>query len=181
MRSVEAFRGLTIAAAVVGLAAAVSGQARSASTPPGTSDEQLLAEVRALRAEIAEAANTAMRAQLLAMRLQLQEQRIGVIARQLSDVQERLRSNDRAKESLAAQVTMFEGMMKEESTEKSDELEHVLGPLRLQLGGLEKSEEALKAEETSISNLLTAEQSRWASFNAQVEELERAAIRKAPR
>jgi chromosome segregation ATPase len=181
MRSLEAYRGAAIVAVMLGLVVVVSGQTRPASPPPAASDGQLLAEVRALRAEIADAANAAMRAQLLAMRLQLQEQRIGVIVRQLGDVQERLRSNDRAKEALAAQLKMFEGMPREESAEKSEEVDQVLGPLRAQLGVLENSDATLKAEEANISNLLAQEQARWNSFNAQVEELERAAMRKPPR
>ncbi len=181
MRSVQVTRGLTIGAVVFALAAAVSGQARPASTPAVNPDEQLLAEVRALRAEIADAANTAMRAQLLAMRLQLQEQRIGVIVRQLGDVQERRRGNDRVKDALAAQMKMFEGMTKEESAGKSEEIEQFLGPLRAQLGALENTDATLTAEETSISTMLAEEQARWNSFNAQVEELERATMRKPPR
>jgi hypothetical protein len=181
MRSVEGYRGAAVVAVMLGLVVVASGQTRPASPAPAAPDERLLAEVRALRAEIADAANTAMRAQLLGMRLQLQEQRIGEIVRQLGDVQERLRANDRAKDALSAQMTMFEGLPKDESAEKSGEAEQVLGPLRAQLGVLEQSEGSLKAEEANISNLLTQEQARWTSLNAQVEELERAAMRQPPR
>jgi hypothetical protein len=181
MGSVKGSRGLLIGVFACACVAAVAGQVRQPPASAGTPDEQLLAEVRALRAEIAEAANAAMRAQLLAMRLQLQEQRIGVIVRQLSDVQERVRSNDRAKDALAAQMKMFEGMAKTESQEKSDEFSPMLEPLRAQLAILETSDQSLKAEEASISGMLAQEQARWSNFNAQVEELERAAIRKPPR
>ena len=84
------------------LAAAVSGQGRQPATPA----DELLAEVRALRAEVNNAARAGMRAQLLGMRLQLQEQRIGVVSRQLTEVQERLRANQQAQTALAAQREM---------------------------------------------------------------------------
>ena len=71
-KSLSRFALLT-SAAVLLLAAAVSGQGRQAATPT----DELLAEVRALRADINSAARSAMRGQLLGMRLQLQEQRIG--------------------------------------------------------------------------------------------------------
>jgi hypothetical protein len=177
MRSVDGYRSFAIAVFVCACVAAVAGQARQPPAP-ATADEQLLAEVRALRTEIADSANAAMRAQLLGMRLQLQEQRIGVIVRQLSDVQERVRSNDRAKDALAAQMRMFEGMVKTESQEKGEEFDRVIEPLRAQLAILETSDQSFKAEEASISSMLAQEQARWSNFNAQVEELERAAIRK---
>ena len=89
--------------AVLLLAAAVSGQGRQPATPA----DELLAEVRALRAEVNNAARAGMRAQLLGMRLQLQEQRIGVVSRQLAEVQERLRANGQTQTTLAAQLKMF--------------------------------------------------------------------------
>jgi chromosome segregation ATPase len=181
MRSRNAYGGFLIGIFVCACVAAAAGQGGQPPARAATSDEQLLAEVRALRTEIADAANAAMRAQLLAMRLQLQEQRIGVIVRQLSDVQERIRTSDRAKDALATQMKMFEGMAKEESQEKNEELHPVIEPLRAQLAVLETSDQSLKAEEANISTMLAQEQARWSSFNAQVEELERAAIRKPPR
>ena len=181
MRRLDGARACVAGALILGCVAVVSGQGRQPA-PAGTSEEQLLAEIRGLRAEIAEIANAAMRAQLLAMRLQLQEQRIGVIVRQLSDVQERIRSNDRAKDALAAQLKMFEEMTTtKESQEKAEEFKHFVEPLRQQLGILEKSDLSLKAEEANISSMLASEQARWSTFNGQVEELERAAIQKPPR
>jgi chromosome segregation ATPase len=181
MRSVKACGGFVLGVFVCACVVTLAGQARQPPSPDGTSEEQLLAEVRALRTEIAESANAAMRAQLLGMRLQLQEQRIGVIVRQLSDVQERVRSNDRAKDALAAQMKIFEGMVKTESQEKAEEFDRVIEPLRAQLASLETSDQSLKAEEASISGMLAQEQARWSTFNAQVEELEQSVIRKSPR
>src|SRR5687768_3086933 len=101
----DSVRRVAIVGSVVLLlaAAAVSGQGRQPATPA----DELLAEVRALRADVNNAARAGMRAQLLGMRLQLQEQRIGVVSRQLTEVQERLRANSQAQATLAAQLKMF--------------------------------------------------------------------------
>src|SRR6186997_289339 len=74
-KSVHSIAILGIVAALL-LAASVSGQGRQPATPT----DELLTEVRALRADINNAAKSEMRAQLLGMRLQLQEQRIGVVS-----------------------------------------------------------------------------------------------------
>jgi hypothetical protein len=137
---------------------------------------ELLAEVRGLRAEINQAAQAGMRAQLLGMRLQLQEQRIAVVSRQLTDVQERLRGNERARGPLAAGLKMFADQTKETSDKAG--LDIVFGPLKSQLEELDKSDQQLRAEEADLSRLLAQEQSRWTSFNAQIEELERASAAK---
>jgi hypothetical protein len=155
--------------AVLLLAAAVSGQGRQPATPA----DELLAEVRALRAEVNSAARSGMRAQLLGMRLQLQEQRIGVVSRQLAEVQERLRANGQAQTTLAAQLKMFPWA----DAPQQDEAEgfaQILAPFKGHQAELERTDQRLRSEEADLLRLLAAEQSRWAGFNAQIEELERA-------
>ena len=159
--------------AVLLLAAAVSGQGRQPATPA----DELLAEVRALRAEVNNAARAGMRAQLLGMRLQLQEQRIGVVSRQLTEVQEGLRANQQAQASLAAQLKMFAGLGLADPA-KQDEAEGfgpILAPFKGHQAELERTDQRLKSEEADLQRLLAAEQARWTGFNAQIEELERAA------
>jgi hypothetical protein len=158
--------------AVLLLAAAVSGQGRQPATPA----DELLAEVRALRVEVNNAARSGMRAQLLGMRLQLQEQRIGVISRQLTEVQEKLRANTQAQTTLAAQLKMFPWAA--EAAPQGDEKEgfgQILAPFKAHKAELERADQRLKSQEADLQQLLAAEQSRWAGFNAQIEELERAA------
>src|SRR5689334_5158762 len=101
----KAFHRMAIlgSVSVLLLAAALSGQVRQ----PGTPTDELLAEVRALRADINNSTRAGLRAQLLGMRLQLQEQRIGVVSRQLTEVQERLRANAQAQTALTAQLKAF--------------------------------------------------------------------------
>src|ERR1051325_6702667 len=52
--------------------------------------DDLLIEIRGLRADLGQAASASMRMQLLVARLSLQEQRITVLSRQLTDVQSQL-------------------------------------------------------------------------------------------
>jgi hypothetical protein len=157
--------------AVVLLAAAVSGQARQPVTPA----DELLAEVRAIRADINGAARSGMRAQLLGMRLQLQEQRIGAVSRQLAEVQDKLRGNEQAKTALVTQLKMFPGLAQAGQDDAGEGFSQIFAPFKEHLEQLERTDQRLKVEEADLERLLAAEQSRWAGFNAQIEELERAA------
>jgi len=156
--------------AVLLLAAAVSGQGRQPATPT----DELLAEVRALRAEVNNAARAGMRAQLLGMRLQLQEQRIGVVSRQLTEVQERLHTNQQTQTTLAAQLKAFP-FMNLEQQDDAEGIGQLFAPFKKQLAELERTDQRLKSEEADLQRLLAVEQARWTGFNAQIEELERAA------
>jgi uncharacterized coiled-coil protein SlyX len=167
------------AVAALGIVAAVAGQDRPSPAPAGSGMDALLVEVRALRADMNQAASASMRAQLVGMRLQLQEQRITSLARQLADTQERLRGQEDAMAPLAAQLKMFEGPDVDAS--EKQETEHLLGPIKAQLAQFDKAVQQLRQEENSVSQLLAEEQSRWTRFNALVEELEKAAAVKPVR
>lgn len=145
--------------------------AQNAAPPPRNQMDELLAEVRAIRADLDRAAAASTRGQLLGMRLQLQEQRITTLSRQLSDVQERLRGNNAARTALAPFLKMMDQGDKEQPG----------NPIRAQLAGLDKADVEFRAEEANLLNQLQAEQSRWLGFNTQIEELERAMLDKRGR
>lgn len=157
-------------ALVIGIAAAVSGQART--TAPAT--DELLAEVRGLRAEINQAAGTSLRAQLLVARLQLQEQRINTVARQLTDVQERLANTERVLIPMTAQL---KGALEEPpdaaSPDQRRDMEQHRQLLKSQLDEMRKVEQELRGQEASLTAHLAEAQSRWADFNERLDELER--------
>ena len=113
-----------------------------------------------------------MRGQLLGMRLQLQEQRIGGLGRQLADVQEKERANERARAPMTAGLKMLNAQVKDAND--AGEVDHIVQPLKAQVDALDRDDQQLKGQEAEILRLLTEEQSRWRSFNAQIEELERA-------
>jgi hypothetical protein len=183
MTSITRARRVLAAGAVValGVVAAAAGQAGQPPAAPRTQMDELLAEVRALRADLDRAAAASMRGQLLGMRLQLQEQRIAAIGRQLSDVQQRLRANAQARSALLGSIKMFDAMKSTGPAEKAEEFAGFLAPLKQQLAALDKSDAELKGEETFLTGQLNDEQSRWSAFNSQIEEMERASAVKVVR
>jgi translation initiation factor 2B subunit (eIF-2B alpha/beta/delta family) len=137
--------------------------------------DELLAEVRAIRADLDRASSASLRGQLLGMRLQAQEARITALSRQLRDVQDRLRDNQQAKVSLTNSLTFFSGQAQksEQPAEMRKQMEMIFAPLKGQLELLDKTDADLKNEEASLMAQLQEEQNRWTAFNGQIEELER--------
>src|SRR6185436_7675898 len=78
------------------LMGALLGQAPSP-PPRAASMDDVVAEVRALRAEMKQSAEASLRAQLLVARLQVEEQRISGLARQLSETEQEIRALDGAR------------------------------------------------------------------------------------
>ena len=164
-----------------GLVAAVSGQAGQPAAPARSQMDDLLVEVRAIRADLDRAAAASLRGQLLGMRLQLQEQRITTLSRQLSDVQQRLRANQQTRVSLESSLKMFAGQKDDASSDERKMMDLVFGPLKQQIAVLDKADADLKQEESALLAQLQQEQNRWTAFNGQIEELERGASGKAVR
>ena len=164
-------RFLTTAAFVVagslGVAAVVAGQsARTA----GSGDD-LLAEVRALRAEFNQAAGASVRTQLLVARLQLQEQRVLATARQLQELQDRLASVQQGQAALVERLAASEdGQQRLPPEDRSDDQ---IRALKLQLEQVQKREQDLRAQEAASSGALAAEQAKWTDFNSRLDALER--------
>jgi chromosome segregation ATPase len=164
-----------------GLAAVASGQTGQPAPPARTQMDELLTEVRAIRADLDRAAAASLRGQLLGMRLQLQEQRITTLSRQLSDVQQRLRANQQARLSIVSSLKMF-ASEKEQTTDKErEQMDIIFGPLKQQIALLDKADADLKVEESGLLSQLHDEQNRWSGFNGQIEELERSTSGKAKR
>jgi chromosome segregation ATPase len=159
----------------LGIVTVVSAQTNTPPSAPSVSMEELLAEVRSLRAEVRRAADTSIRAQLLVARLQLQEQRIDSLSRQLAETQRHLSDNERARSAMAAPLAMFTKNENQESAAERDGLDHVLGPLKAQLDQLERSDRDLQSQQTQLTNLIAEEQSRWTMFNAMLDELSKPA------
>jgi chromosome segregation ATPase len=86
----EKLSGKMIVLAAVGAAVClttlVSGQMRSG---PASLDD-VVAELRGIRADLAETSSASVRSQLLVARLQLQEQRISGLTRQRADIQNQI-------------------------------------------------------------------------------------------
>jgi len=83
LRKNALFGAAVVIAIAIGFTAFVSGQMRQG---PASLDD-VLVELRGIRADLAETSSASVRAQLLMARLQLQQQRIFGLARQLGDLQ----------------------------------------------------------------------------------------------
>lgn len=156
---------------VLGVVGIVSGQAQA---PPNPMD-QLLAEVRGLRAEVNQAASTSIRAQLLVARLQLQEQRINTVARQLTEVRNELARVEREQGEATAHLEHL-GRIEagpSQTSQQRAEVENVTPILKASLEQRQKQQQELQAQETTLSGLLADEQARWNDFNGRLDELER--------
>lgn len=162
-----------VSAAGLACAAPVSAQPGPAA-PAAAPLRELLAEIKALRVDLNQRLDASIRAQLLVARLQLQEQRIATVSRQLTDVQQQLQQNERGRGPIEAQLKMFEATQAEASGSEKGEGNFVVETLRRQVEQLSKADEELKRQQAYFSGLLAEEQSRWAAFNARLEQLEEA-------
>src|ERR687895_113852 len=82
------------------LVAVLSAQSGPVPTAQSNSQDALLAEIKALRADLNQRLDASIRAQLLVARLQVQEQRISTLTRQMSDIQQQLQNSEQARSPL---------------------------------------------------------------------------------
>ena len=161
---------VALALVVIGAAAAYAQSQRQ----PATLDD-LLNEVRALRAELRQTTRATAQMQLLTVRLQLQEQRLAVLSSQHADVRNRLSLETRLRTDVEAQVHRFEEMKTRNES---------LGITRAELDAQEfafnrplaqhrEAERDLRSQESDLSAQIAAEQNRWQDFNSRLDELER--------
>jgi chromosome segregation ATPase len=166
-----------VAVVLMGIVAIVASQGERPAAR--ASLDELLAEVRGLRAEINQAANASIRAQLFVARLQLQEQRVNAVARQLADVQSRLASVQQGQAAMRERLTATEeGQARLAPEDRSDDQ---IRALTLQLEQGQSREQELRAQESALSGAAIAEQSRWTDFNDRLDALERSLPAGPPR
>ncbi|MCM3878834.1 MAG: hypothetical protein ND807_01885 [Vicinamibacterales bacterium] len=165
-----AFAGL----GAVALAGVVYAQ--SARLPNTDGMDQLLTEVRGLRAELSQASAASMRMQLLVARLSLQEQRIAALARQATEVQDHLAGATQEKNATSEQLTRLTAALQGASlpADQQREFEFELASSRSRLVEQAQRELRLQTQFDQISATIVSEQSRWTEFNARLDELERA-------
>lgn len=146
----------------------------------------LLAEVRALRSEVADSARGSLRAQLLVARVQLQEQRIIYFDRRRAEgaakvteaaertrqVSERTRSLDDAVRNITTLRPTAELTAQQLGLQRA-ELEATLRATQTELDAAREEEQRLRREQSDVEAALATEQGRWNDFNARLDELER--------
>ena len=146
----------------------------------------LLAEVRALRADLAQANQAAVRAQLLTARVQLQEQRVMYFDRRRADLATRTAEAAEKSRQAAAELTADEERLRQiaGNTQIPIPKEQLEGMIKMFESAIEKGkadalaaselEQRLRIEEADMQSVLAAEQGRWNDFKARLDELERA-------
>jgi DNA repair exonuclease SbcCD ATPase subunit len=165
-----------IAILVVAVTGAVTGQQRPAPSRAATLDD-LLEELRAFRSELRESSATSLRGQLLLARLQLQEQRVNTIWRQLSEVEDKLQSTE--KEGAAPEHVLNLGV--QPGTDPPAQMAPVIEMFKTQMAAAERANTDLKQRQAELTQLMTNEQSRWTTLNAEIEALEKALTAVRPR
>jgi DNA gyrase/topoisomerase IV subunit A len=150
--------------------ALLTAAALLAQTAAPAGQDPVVAEIRALRADLNQRLEATMRMQLLVARLQLQEQRTSTVVGQLRDVEARLRENEAARQQAAAAFKMF-GMDTATDAEKKE------SPFFALLGGatekFDATEAELKDQQIQLTRQLADEQARWRTFNAQLDAIEK--------
>jgi chromosome segregation ATPase len=157
----------------VALAGVVYAQAVRGTGSDGM--DQLLSEVRALRAELKQASAASMRMQLLVARLSLQEQRIAALSRQSTDVQEQLATATQERSSTGEQLSRItqalQGVVVPAEQQRDMEIE--IASFKTRLAEQEQRELRLQTQFDQLSRTISSEQSRWMEFNQRLDELER--------
>jgi hypothetical protein len=146
---------------------------RSASSDAAV--DALVAEVRALRADLAQATQRSMRAQLLLGRLQMQEQRLAYLDRQRSETAARALEASRATAGMVAQVEQFDGggCLASPTPQQRRDCEQMAAQFKRQLGTQQAFEQHLLYHENDLTNALAQEQARWSDVNGRLDDLER--------
>jgi hypothetical protein len=136
--------------------------------------EQLLIEVRGLRAEVSQAAGASIRTQLLVARLQLQEQRITNLVRQLTEVQTDLAEKTRGRaETLTELKRLEEAENRPLSPEERQQVDQQIKAMKSHLEHELRHHQELLQREAALTDAVSGEQARWSDFNNRLDEIER--------
>jgi hypothetical protein len=144
----------------------VIGVASGQSQRPAASIDDLLAEIQAMRAEINRAASASIRAQLLTARVTVQELRVSTAAQQLANVRQQLAES---RIRLAPSTDQIKPAQETNS--------QILAPLRYTVQQENRRSRELLNEEAALTRMLDGEETRWAEFNARLDDLERTLTR----
>lgn len=150
----------------------VSGQGQRS---PATLDD-LLREVRALRADLNESLRSTTRSQLVMGRVQVQEQRISTLKGELFNTQMVLRMAAQERERTETTATNVEDAIRSGnlSTERARQLEKELADVKDRLLREQRTESELRYREAELVSTLAIDQNRWTKFNSRLDDLERA-------
>jgi len=111
---------LAVCLTLIAVAVSAQGERRVATL------DDLLSEMRGLRADLAQTGSASMRMQLLTARLTLQEQRIAVLSHQRADLLARLAAAERERVEVETRVKGLQDSRQEASPQMREESESAL-------------------------------------------------------
>lgn len=173
MHKIRMTTGLAALATASMLVAVVAGQPQHRSA---TLDD-ILQELRSLRADLADQSSASLRVQALVARVSLQEQRLKALSQQASDAAAAAASTTRARESQEQQLAELDTLVGRDDLPPSmtpDMLEGEIELVKRELERLQAREMAENAQRDELAGLLLAEESRWIELNERLDAVERA-------
>jgi chromosome segregation ATPase len=163
---------MLIAGVLAGAGGALFAQG-TRSPVDGPAQDALLAEVRALRAEISQVSSASIRMQLLVARLQLQEQRVFTVGRQLADAQSALAAVQARITGERARVRQLEDAASRAPGQERLAIQQVILEAGTQIEQQQRQELQLQAREAELVKAVNEAQVQWTDFNARLDALER--------
>ena len=164
-------RRMILISSLVGLGGVVFAQGTR--TPLDGSQDALLAEVRALRAEVHQVTSAGIRTQLLVARLQLQEQRVLAAGRQLAETQNALAAVLTKISAENDRVRQLEDSASRALGQGRDTFQQAVREASTQIEQMRQQEFQLKTREKELQRTVAEEQARWTDFNNRLDALER--------
>jgi chromosome segregation ATPase len=134
--------------------------------------DALLAEVRALRAEITQVAGASIRAQLLVAQLQLQEQRVVTVGRQLVDARGALASVQTRVSGERARVHQLEDAAARATDQGRRSMQQAIREAETHIEQQQGETLLWRARETELLKAVEDAQARWADLNNRLDALE---------
>jgi chromosome segregation ATPase len=170
---IRGWQGIALAAvSTAGLTGVVAAQS---ARPTATLDD-LLAEVRGLRAEIHDVVASGIRAQVLATRLSLQEQRIKTLTEQIAEARRAVSSAASDRSARSAHLRQLEQLRREGKLPASEagDFDAMLSRVRQDVAQARLDEQTLHNHEQALGRTLSEEQRLWMELSSRLEQLDRA-------
>jgi len=140
---------------------------------PATLDD-VVNEVRALRADLRQTTRASTQMQLLTARLSLQEQRLAVLSNQHNDIVAKLTVESSQRFQAEARVRDFEDLKtRSEPGVSRAELDDNEKAFQQQVSLHRGVERQLQAQESQLATEIANEQNRWQDFNSRLDDLEK--------
>jgi DNA repair exonuclease SbcCD ATPase subunit len=147
--------------------------AQSGSNAAPSTYNELLAELRGLRADLVKSAQVSGRIQLFSARLSIEEQRLRGLSQQLIEVRDDLAKVTSDRIDIETRIGQIDtSLSRAVPIDPQRDAYEFRNQLMNRLSGLRARESELRAHESDVSTLLTSEERRWSDFNSRLDDLE---------